>query len=116
MATLADIPGRLSARTPRPAEVRRCSADGFTDWSTARVVELIREGAAGLLASGLGPGDRLAIISESRPEWLLIDLAAQAIGVVTVPVYPTLAAGQAQYILADAGCRVAVVSDRVQLQ
>jgi long-chain acyl-CoA synthetase len=114
MATLADLPARIAARSSRAALVRRCRADGYTDWSSAAFVDGIRHAAAGLLAAGLAAGDRLAIVSESRPEWLLIDLAAQTIGVITVPVYPTLAAGQVRDILADAGCRVAVVSDRVQ--
>jgi long-chain acyl-CoA synthetase len=114
MATLADLPARIAARGPREALVRRCRADGFTDWSSGAFLEAIRHGAAGLLAAGLAAGDRLAIVSESRPEWLIVDLAAQTIGVITVPVYPTLAAAQVRDILADAGCRVAVVSDRVQ--
>ena len=116
MATLADLPGLIAARGPREAMVRRCRADGFADWSSQALLEAIREAAAALLDSGLAPGERLAIVSESRPEWLIVDLAAQTIGVVTVPVYPTLAAPQVHYILADAGCRVAVVSDRVQAQ
>jgi long-chain acyl-CoA synthetase len=114
MATLADLPARIAARPPRAALVRRCSADGFTDWATTEFVETIGAAAAGLLSTGLAAGDRLAIVAESRPEWLLTDLAAQAIGVVTVPIYPTLAAPQVRYILADCGARLAVVSDRVQ--
>jgi long-chain acyl-CoA synthetase len=114
MATLADLPARIAARGPRPALIRRCSADGFRDWSTTDVVEAIRYAAAALLATGLAAGDRLAIVSESRPEWVLIDLAAQTIGVVTVPVYPTLPAPQVRHILADSGARLAVVSDRIQ--
>ena len=114
MATLADLPARIAARGPRPALVRRCGADGFRDWSTTDLIEAIQQGAAGLLATGLAAGDRLAIVSESRPEWVLIDLAAQTIGVVTVPIYPTLPAPQVRYILADSGARVAIVSDRVQ--
>ncbi len=114
MGTLADLPARIAARGPRPALIRRCGADGFRDWSTADVVEGVRHTAAALLATGLAAGDRLAIVSESRPEWVLIDLAAQTIGVVTVPVYPTLPAPQVRHILADSGARLAVVSDRIQ--
>jgi long-chain acyl-CoA synthetase len=114
MATLADLPASIATRGPRAALIRRCGAGGFRDWSTTEVVETIQRGAAALLATGLAAGDRLAILSESRPEWLLTDLAAQTIGVVTVPAYPTLAAAQVRHIVADAGARVAVVSDRVQ--
>ena len=53
-------------------------------------------------------------MSESRPEWILVDLAAQTIGVVTVPIYPTLPAPQVRHILADSGARLAIVSDRIQ--
>ena len=114
MVTLAGLPALIAARGPRPALVRRCGADGFRDWSTTDLIEAIQQGAAALLATGLAAGDRLAIVSESRPEWILIDLAAQTIGVVTVPIYPTLPAPQVRYILADSGARVAIVSDRIQ--
>jgi long-chain acyl-CoA synthetase len=114
MATLADLPSLVAARGPRAALVRRCGENGFRDWSATDLIETIRQGAAGLLAIGLAAGDRLAIVSESRPEWILVDLAAQTIGVVTVPIYPTLPAQQVQYILADSGARLAIVSDRVQ--
>ena len=114
MVSLADLPARIAARGPRPALLRRCGAGGFRDWSTTDLLEAIQQGAAGLLAIGLAAGDRLAIVSESRPEWILIDLAAQTIGVVTVPIYPTLSAPQVRYILADSGARVAIVSDRIQ--
>jgi long-chain acyl-CoA synthetase len=114
MATLADLPARIAARGPRPALVRRCTEDGFRDWSTTDLLEAIRQGAAGLLATGLAAGDRLAIVCESRPEWIQIDLAAQTIGVVTVPIYPTLPAAQVRHILADSGARVAIVSDPIQ--
>src|SRR6186997_2941109 len=114
MATLADLPARIAARGPRPALVRRCREGGFRDWSATDVIEAARHGAAGLLAIGLAAGDRLAIVCESRPEWVFVDLAAQTVGVVTVPIYPTLPAPQVRHILADSGARVAVVSDRVQ--
>jgi long-chain acyl-CoA synthetase len=116
MATLADLPALVAARGPREAIVRRCRPDGFADWSSQALLDAVRDGAAALIDTGLAPGERLAIVSESRPEWLIADLAAQTVGVVTVPVYPTLAAPQVSYILADAGCRVAVVSDRIQAQ
>jgi long-chain acyl-CoA synthetase len=114
MATLADLPALIAARGHRAAVIRRCGPDGFRDWSTADLAVEVRHGAAGLHAAGLAAGDRLVILGESRPEWLLVDLAAQTIGVVTVPIYPTLATDQVRFILADCGARLAVVSDRVQ--
>ena len=55
-------------------------------------------------------------MSESRPEWILTDLAVTAAGGVTVPIYPTLSAAQARYILSDSGARIAVVSTIEQLE
>ena len=53
-------------------------------------------------------------MSESRPEWLFVDLAVLAAGSVLVPVYPTLSSGQIRYILEDSGARIAVVSSKLQ--
>ena len=60
----------------------------------------------------MAPGDRVAIVAESRPEWIMCDLAILAAGAVTVPIYPTLSAAQARYILQDSGARLAIVSTR----
>jgi long-chain acyl-CoA synthetase len=113
--TLADIPRHVAEQFSRPAFVRRCRANGFQDWSTDEFVEAIRNLSLGLDGLGIHPGDRVAIMSESRPEWVIADLAILTAGAITVPVYPTLAAPQAAYILADAGARVVIVSDAAQL-
>src|SRR5436309_855564 len=65
---------------------------------------------------GLRKGDRVAILSENRPEWAIADFACLALGVVDVPIYPTLTAEQAGYILRDSGARVAFVSTADQLR
>src|SRR5947209_3584793 len=65
---------------------------------------------------GIGKGDRVAILSENRPEWAMTDFACLALGVVDVPVYPTLTAEQTAYILRDSGARVAFVSTADQLR
>jgi len=70
---------------------------------------------AGWLRSvGIGPGDRVAILSENRPEWAVVDLATQLIGAVNVALYATLPPDQVQYILADSGSTVFVVSTGLQ--
>jgi long-chain acyl-CoA synthetase len=114
--TLAEISPSLLRRFPRPALVRRCHANGIEDWSTQDFCDQVRHVSLGLEALGVKRGDRVALTSESRPEWLISDLGILSGAFVTVPIYPTLAAGQACYILNDSEARVAIVSDRVQLE
>ncbi|HTT20701.1 MAG TPA: long-chain fatty acid--CoA ligase [Candidatus Sulfotelmatobacter sp.] len=64
---------------------------------------------------GLNKGERLAILSENRPEWTIADFAALLLGVVVVPIYSTLTASQTAYILTDSGAKVVVVSTPQQL-
>jgi len=65
---------------------------------------------------GLNKGDRLAILSENRPEWTIADFASVLLGVVVVPIYSTLTAQQMAYILSDSGSKVVVVSTPQQLE
>ena len=60
-------------------------------------------------------GDRVALLSESRPEWLLVDFAILAGGAVTVPVYPTLSTEQVAFILRDSEAAFVVISNATQL-
>ncbi|HYM50953.1 MAG TPA: AMP-binding protein, partial [Candidatus Limnocylindrales bacterium] len=66
--------------------------------------------ANALLELGVLPGERVVILSENRPEWILCDLAIQGVGGVTVPIYPTLTPAGANQIARDSGARVAIVS------
>ncbi len=72
--------------------------------------------AGGLRSWGIGRGDRVAILSENRPEWTIADFASLLLGAVTVPIYATLTADQTAYILRDSGARVIFVSSEMQLQ
>ncbi len=65
---------------------------------------------------GVAKGDRVAILSENRPEWAFTDFASLLLGAVVVPIYATLTAPQTSYILRDAGAKVAVVSSEEQLK
>jgi long-chain acyl-CoA synthetase len=65
---------------------------------------------------GIGKGDRVAILSENRPEWTIADFASLLLGAVTVPIYATLTAEQTAYILRDSGARVIFVSSEAQLR
>jgi long-chain acyl-CoA synthetase len=70
-----------------------------------------RQIAAGLYSLGVRGGDRVALLSESRPEWTLTDAGCLLIGAVDVPIYPTLTAPQVRYILKDSGARVLVLAN-----
>src|SRR5277367_5279445 len=65
---------------------------------------------------GVRKGDRVAILSENRPEWTIADFACLLVGAVVVPVYTTLTTEQTAYILQDSGARVVVVSSEKHLQ
>ena len=82
--------------------------------SSGQFYQRVRALGRVLVAWGVQKGDRVAIISENRWEWAVTDFATLAIGAVNVPVYPTLTGEQIAVLLQDAGCRVAVVSTRMQ--
>ena len=88
-------------------------------WQPISSAELYRDvvgTAQALSAWGVGKGDRVAILSENRPEWPTADYASVAIGAVVVPVYPTLTPDQIAYILRDSGARVLFLSTIEQLR
>lgn len=75
-------------------------------------VERVRDVALGLAEMGIKPGDRIALLSENRPEWSIADLAILSLGAINVPVYTTQAVDQIRYILTDSGTRAIFISNR----
>ena len=116
LRTLADLPFHILGRHPKPMLIGRCREKTIEGESTRDWFDRLRDLSLGLSALGAGRGDRVAIMSESRPEWLTADLAALVLGAVVVPVYSTLTAAQARYILKDSGARIAFVSTAEQLE
>ncbi|GIJ00291.1 long-chain acyl-CoA synthetase [Sediminihabitans luteus] len=106
------IPSLLSARVERSADlplVERRGPDGTWEPVTAReFADDVAAVARGFLARGLEKGDRVAIMSRTRYEWMLLDFAAWAAGLVPVPVYETSSPEQVRWILEDSGTRLAV--------
>jgi long-chain acyl-CoA synthetase len=102
------------ARETRPALMYKEGETykGISYGELRRSVELF---AFGLASLGLKRGDRVAIVSENRPEWVISDQAIVAFGAIDVPVYPTMTAKQAEFIFNDAGVRFAIVSNQFQL-
>jgi long-chain acyl-CoA synthetase len=82
----------------------------WADWDRAS-----REIGAGLLALGLGAGERSCILANTRPEWLYCDLGILMAGGVTVPIYQSNLAGECEYIINDSGAKVVFVENPQQL-
>jgi long-chain acyl-CoA synthetase len=87
--------------------VRR--GDHWDDVTAAQFLVQVREVAGGLAASGVEPGDRVALLSRTRYEWTLLDYAIWFAGGVTVPIYDTSSAEQVEWILSDSGATALVV-------
>lgn len=113
--SLADIPFDNAAATPNEAVLSRRTPDGgWTDVSAAEFAAQVQAVAKGLIAEGLAPGDRIAIMARTTYEWTLLDFAAWAAGLVTVPVYPTSSVFQTRWILQDSGAVALAVESVAQ--
>jgi long-chain acyl-CoA synthetase len=78
----------------------------------AEFVERVKDVALGLATLGIRPGDRIALLSENRPEWSIADMAILSLGAINVPIYTTQAVDQIEFILADSGSRAMFISNR----
>src|SRR5216117_1443336 len=86
-----------------------------SDWiniSAESFVERVRNVALGLADMGIKPGDRIALLSENRPEWSIADLAILSLGAINVPIYTTQAVDQIRYIVTDSGARAIFISNK----
>jgi len=85
-------------------------------YSTKEVINLANELSAGLLANGIEPGDKVSIIANNRPEWVIADLAILQIGAINVPVYPTISDREYAFIFNDSEVKMVFVSDEELLE
>src|SRR5687768_5189110 len=86
---------------PNALQVKRGGA--YQSISSSELADRVRQVGLGLGALGIKRGDRVAILSENRPEWAIVDYAALTAGLTDVPIYPTLPAEQIPHILNDSG-------------
>ena len=102
----ADVVTRRAAEQPSAVMLRRKVADGtWEDVTASQFRSEVHALAKGFIAAGVRAGDRVALMSHTRYEWTLIDYAIWTAGAVTVPVYETSSAEQAEWILSDSGAR-----------
>lgn len=113
--TLNDIYLRTS-KIERPSVMKYKKNGEWVDLGLEEFTQTVRHFSTGLRMLGVKREDRVAILSENRPEWTLADFAIMAAGAVSVPIYPTLLAWQIEYILNDSGAVAVVASDSEQLE
>jgi long-chain acyl-CoA synthetase len=112
--SLADLPFENAEQEPGAVVLsRRLSGGRWADVTATRFAEQVQAVAKGLIAEGLVPGDRIAVMARTTYEWTLLDFAAWAAGLVTVPVYPTSSVFQTRWILHDSGA-VALVTETAE--
>jgi long-chain acyl-CoA synthetase len=110
-ATLADVVFDRADREPQAVIMRRKADGGGPPWREVTAAPFRDEVAAlakGLIAAGVGPGDRVALLSRTRYEWTLADYAIWSAGAVSVPIYETSSAEQVEWILSDSGARALI--------
>jgi long-chain acyl-CoA synthetase len=120
-ANLAEVVFRRAAEQPQAVVLRRPSggsgrSGAYADWTDVTASQFkddVVAVAKGLVAAGIEPGDRVALMSHTRYEWTLIDYAIWTTGAITVPVYETSSDEQAEWILSDSGARACFVETAV---
>ncbi|UEM04901.1 long-chain fatty acid--CoA ligase [Skermanella rosea] len=109
----SSLPGMLFDQVLRQGDRPLLISKQAGDWrrqSWEEVARDVRRAAAGLRGLGVGRGDRVAIVAENRPEWLIADFAIMSLGAVTVPAYTTSTASDHLHTLTDSGAQVVLVS------
>ena len=112
------MPARIRRRaleTPERVALREKRFGIWQEVTWRRYWEQVELAAHGLAALGVEPGDRVAIHSENRPEWLYADVATVALRAMTVGLYPTNPPAEVAYLLADSGAKVLVAEDQEQV-
>jgi long-chain acyl-CoA synthetase len=118
-ASLADVVFTRAASQPHSVIMRRLDGSrpgaqgepngpgGWRDVTAEQFRDEVTALAKGLIAAGISPGDRVALMSRTRYEWTLVDYAIWSAGAVTVPIYETSSAEQVEWILSDSGASAA---------
>ncbi|MET8470658.1 AMP-dependent synthetase/ligase [Streptomyces sp. NPDC006422] len=108
-STPADIPYLNAAQEPNAVVVRRKEGERWRPVTAAAFAREVTATAKGLIAAGLEPGGRVALMSRTRYEWQVLDFAIWAAGGQTVPIYATSAPDQIEWIVRDSGARMLIV-------
>jgi len=111
--TLVDI-FRSLADTPKPDLLLHKQGGKWIPISTAEFMDRVKNVSCALEGLGVKQGGRVALLSENRPEWSIVDFACQCYGAVLVPIFPTMVAEQVAYLMKDSGTTIAFASTSEQ--
>jgi len=111
-ATLVDVFERVALKHKRADTLNYKQGGRWIALSSDEMLARAKSIASGLHAIGVRPGDRVAILSESRVEWTLTDAGSIFAGTIDVPIYPTLTPPQVRYILNDSGACILFLANR----
>jgi long-chain acyl-CoA synthetase len=112
--TAVELWKRRLAASPEAVAFRHFDKDAWQGMTFREADAIAREIAAGLIARGVVPGDRVCIVSQTRLEWVLCDIAILLAGGIAVPIYASNTAEQCEFIVRDAGAKIVMVEDAVQ--
>jgi long-chain acyl-CoA synthetase len=115
-ATAVQMWKRRVAATPDRAAFKHHDGKGWATLTWKQADVAAREIAAGLVGRGIVPGDRVCIVAQTCLDWILCDVGILLAGGVTVPIYPSITAEQSEYIVRDAGAKIVIVEDAMQLE
>ncbi len=111
MTTIPRLFLQLTDRYQKAALLLYKEGGRYLSLSTAEVRQEVERIALGLKDLGVGPGDRVILLAENSPWWVMTDYAILSLGAVTVPIYPSLVPDQIKYIINDSDSKVVIVSD-----
>ncbi|MGN6743670.1 MAG: AMP-dependent synthetase/ligase [Amnibacterium sp.] len=106
---VADLLAQRVRQAPESPLFARPDGDGWRDVAGSEFLAEVVALAKGFVAAGVGPGDRIGLLSSTRYEWTLVDFAAWYAGAFVVPIYETSAPEQVRWILSDSGCSAVIV-------
>jgi long-chain acyl-CoA synthetase len=114
--TLADLLPRSAEKYGAAEALRFKEGDAWVSRSFAEVGETVRALSLGLIELGVGKGDKVSILANTRPEWTYADFAALSAGATVVPIYQTNSPEECQYVLENSDAKVVVVEDDEQME
>src|SRR5450432_4363192 len=115
-ATAVEMWKRRVADTPDRVAFKHWSGGRWAQMTWKEADAAAREIGAGLVSRGIVPGDRVCVLAQTNLDWILCDVGILLAGGVTVPIYPSSTAEQCEFIVRDAGAKIAIVEDAAQLE